>query len=115
MDRLHGQHGLPALTGVIEDDALLALAPIGGHRELDPQRLARRRGVVDGGIDHLIDGMQQAGDVLDREGSRKPPAFKTEDSAGRWSLKGGNLPSSPKAQPQAKSKVSEAHLDQKQE
>lgn len=38
---------MPALTGVIEDDALFALAPIGGHRELDPQRLARCRGVVD--------------------------------------------------------------------
>ena len=100
---------------MIEDDALLALAPIGGHCELDPQRLARRWGVVDGGIDHLVDGMQQAGDVLDGEGSRKPRAFKTEDSEGRWSQKGGNLPSSPKAQPQAKSRMSEAHQDQKQE
>lgn len=86
---------------MIEDGALLALAPIRGHRELDPQRLARRWGVVDGGIDHLVDGVQQAGDVLDREGSRDPRAFKTEDSGGQWSLKGGNLPGSPKAQPQA--------------
>ena len=67
---------------MIEDGALLALAPIRGHRELDPQRLARRWGVVDGGIDHLVDGVQQAGDVLDREGSRDPRAFKTEDSGG---------------------------------
>lgn len=58
------QDGPPALTGVIEKNALLALAPIRGHGELHPQSLARRRGVVDGGIDHLIDGVQQAGNVL---------------------------------------------------
>lgn len=56
----------------MEKDALLALAPIGGHSELHPQRLAGRRGVVDGRIDHLVDGVQQAGDVLDGEGSRSP-------------------------------------------
>lgn len=100
---------------MIEDDALLALAPIRGHRELDPQRLARRWGVVDGGINHLVDGVQQAGDVLDREGSRDPRAFKTEDSEGWWSLKGGNLPGSPKAQPQANTRMSEVHWVQKQD
>lgn len=54
----------PALTGVTEKDALGALAPVGGHGELHPQRLAGRRGVVDGGVHHLVDGVQQAGDVL---------------------------------------------------
>ena len=52
------------LTGMVEKDALLALAPVGGHGQLHTQRLAGRRGVVDGGIDHLVDGVQQAGDVL---------------------------------------------------
>ena len=64
---------------VIEKDALLALAPVGGHGELYPQRLAGRRGVVDGGIHHLIDGVQQAGDVLGGEGSRDPLHFQQKN------------------------------------
>lgn len=59
--------------------------------------------------------VQQAGDVLDGEGSRKPRAFKTEDSEGQCSLKGGNPPSSPQSPASGKSGMSEAHLDQKQE
>lgn len=110
-----GQRGPPALTGMIEKDGLLALAPIGGHGELHPQRLARRRGVVDGGIDHLVDGVQQAGDVLDGKGSRDPRAFKTKESEGLRNLKGRNLPGSPKAQPQANTRMSGVHRKGKQE
>lgn len=55
---------LQPLTRVIEKDALLALASIRGHCELHPQRLARGRGMVDRGVNHLVDGVQQAGDVL---------------------------------------------------
>ena len=40
------------------------LAGVGSHRELDPQRLAAAGRVVDGGIHDFIDGVEQAGDVL---------------------------------------------------
>lgn len=62
------------LTGVIEKEALLALAPVGGHGELHPQRLAGCRGVVDRGIHHLVDGVQQAGDILGMGEKQKPHA-----------------------------------------
>ena len=40
------------------------LAGVGSHRELDPQRLAAAGGVVDGGVHDLVDGVEQAGDIL---------------------------------------------------
>lgn len=40
------------------------LAGVRSHRELDPKRLAAARGMVDGGVNNLIDGVKQAGDVL---------------------------------------------------
>lgn len=44
--------------------ALPALAGVGGHGELDPQCLAAAGGMVDRRVHHLIDGVEQAGDVL---------------------------------------------------
>lgn len=43
------------------------LAGVGSHRELDPQRLAAAGGVVDGGVHDLVDGVEQAGDILEEE------------------------------------------------
>lgn len=54
-----------------------ALAGVGRHRQLDPQRLAAAGRVVDGGVHHLVDGVQQAGDVLAGGGHSEtaaPPA-----------------------------------------
>lgn len=68
-----------ALTGLIDKDAPLALAALGGHSELYPQHLAGCRGVVDRGVHHLIDGVQQAGDVLNgREAGFSHRALKIE-------------------------------------
>lgn len=41
-----------------------ALAGVGGDGELDPQCLAAAGGMVDRRVHHLIDGVEQAGDVL---------------------------------------------------
>lgn len=41
-----------------------ALARIRGDRELDPQRLAAAGRVIDGGIHNLINGVEQAGYIL---------------------------------------------------
>lgn len=45
------------------------LAGVRSNRELDPQCLAAAGRMVDGGIHHLIDGVEQAGDILqDKKG-----------------------------------------------
>lgn len=40
------------------------LAGVGGHREFDPQCLAAARRMVDRGVYYFIDGVEQAGDIL---------------------------------------------------
>lgn len=40
------------------------LAGVGSHGELDPQCLAAAGRMVDGGVHDLIDGVEQAGDIL---------------------------------------------------
>lgn len=46
------------------------LAGIRGHRQLDPQSLAAAGGMVDRGINHLINGVEQTGDILQNKGGR---------------------------------------------
>lgn len=48
--------------------ALPPLAAVRSHRQLDSQRLAAAGGVVDGGVHHFVDGVEQAGDVLQARG-----------------------------------------------
>lgn len=44
------------------------LAGVRRHGQLDPQRLTAAGRMVDGGVDDLVDGVEQAGDVLQRRG-----------------------------------------------
>lgn len=67
-----------ALTSLIDKDAPLALAAIGGHGELYPQHLAGCWGVVDRGVHHLIDGVQQAGDVLNGREAETHAGFQSQ-------------------------------------
>lgn len=46
------------------------LAGVRGHRELDPQCLAAAGWMVDGGVHDLVDGVEQARDVLQDRGYR---------------------------------------------
>lgn len=47
------------------------LAGVGSQRELDPQGLAAAGRMVDRGVHDLVDGMKQAGDVLQDKGRGK--------------------------------------------
>lgn len=46
------------------------LAGIRGHRQLDPQSLAAAGRMVDRGINHLVNGVEQTGDILQNKGGR---------------------------------------------
>lgn len=46
------------------------LAGIRGHRQLDPQSLAAAGGMVDRGVNHLVNGVEQTGDILQNKGGR---------------------------------------------
>lgn len=47
-----------------------ALAGIGRHGQLDPQSLAAAGRMVDRGVDHLVNGVEQTGDILQNTGGR---------------------------------------------
>lgn len=47
-----------------------SLAGIRGYRQLDPQSLAAAGGMVDRGINHLVNGVEQTGDILQNKGGR---------------------------------------------
>lgn len=71
--RLHPPHHHHPRAGASFTCATLRTTPpplagVGSHRQLDPQRLAAAGGMVDGGVDDLVDGVKEAGDVLQERG-----------------------------------------------